>query len=113
MIARLLSDLREYAGRIASEFTRSLANQRVLSVESRVNISRVHGRIDELRFLIDHQAGLYLDDPRIQEARPLLRRSGTKDHTSRPIPDLRRTASALHRVRDDPRFPNAIVLRRG
>ena len=113
MIARLLSDLREYAGRIASEFTRSLANQRVLSVESRVNISRVHGRIDELRFLIDHQAGLYLDDPRIQEARPLLRRSGTKDRTSRPIPDLRRTASALHRVRDDPSFPNAIVLRRG
>jgi diguanylate cyclase (GGDEF)-like protein len=69
MIARLLSDLREYAGRIASEFTPSLANQRVLSVESRVNISRVHGRIDELRFLIDHQAGLYLDDPRIQEGK--------------------------------------------
>ncbi|SED59059.1 diguanylate cyclase (GGDEF) domain-containing protein [Rhizobiales bacterium GAS191] len=69
MMARLLGDLREYGGRIASEFTPSISNRKILSIESRVNISRVHGRIDELRFLIDHQAGLYLDDPRIQEAK--------------------------------------------
>jgi len=98
MIARLLSDLREYAGRIASEFTRSLANQRVLSVESRVNIGRVHGRIDELRFLIDHQAGLYLDDARIQEGKAA---ASQIRHQGPYLPTD--PGSAAHRFRPAPR----------
>jgi len=51
--ARLLAELREYAGQLGSLFTAALAERRALTRAELDAIHHTRGRIDELRFLID------------------------------------------------------------
>jgi len=51
--ARLLAELREYAGLLGSHLTAALAQQRALSRAELDAILHTRGRIDELRFLAD------------------------------------------------------------
>ncbi len=51
--ARMVAELREYAGLLGSHFTAPLAAGQRLTPTERLAIERTRGRIDELRFLID------------------------------------------------------------
>jgi diguanylate cyclase (GGDEF)-like protein len=51
--AWLAAQLREYAGLLGSHFTAALARQQPLTTDERWAIERTHGRIDQLRFLIE------------------------------------------------------------
>jgi diguanylate cyclase (GGDEF)-like protein len=53
VIARLAADLREHAGRLGSRFTSALAMRRQLTIDEKLAIAHTHGRIDQLRALID------------------------------------------------------------
>ncbi len=53
IIARLAADLREHAGRLGSRFTSALAMRRQLTIDEKLAIAHTHGRIDQLRALID------------------------------------------------------------
>jgi diguanylate cyclase (GGDEF)-like protein len=57
--ARLIAELREYAGLLGSHFTAALARQRPFTATERAQIERTRGRIDELRFLV----GLHVERP--------------------------------------------------
>jgi len=51
--ARLVSELREYAGLLGSHFTAALARRKPFTQEERLAVERTRGRIDGLRFLLD------------------------------------------------------------
>ncbi|HJV96254.1 MAG TPA: GGDEF domain-containing protein [Albitalea sp.] len=53
ILARLAADLREHAGQLGSRFTGALAMHRMLTLAEQLAIERTHGRIDQLRHLID------------------------------------------------------------
>jgi len=53
ILARLAADLREYAGQLGSRFTGALAMHRMLTVDEQFAIERTHGRIEQLRYMID------------------------------------------------------------
>ena len=52
-LARLAADLREYAGQLGSRFTSALAMRRKLTLDEQLAIARTHGRIDQLRVMIE------------------------------------------------------------
>lgn len=52
-LARLASDLRERAGQLGSRLTAALAMRRMLTLDEQLAIERTHGRIDQLRHMID------------------------------------------------------------
>ena len=52
-LARLAADLREYAGQLGSRFTSALAMRRKLTQREQLAIERTHGRIDQLRAMIE------------------------------------------------------------
>lgn len=56
-LARLAADLREYAGQLGSRFTAALAMHRTLTFEEQLAIERTHGRIDQLRNMIETRVG--------------------------------------------------------
>lgn len=64
--ARLVAELREYAGQLGSHFTAALSRQQPFSPVERVAIERTRGRIDELRFLIELQIRMALTEPAVQ-----------------------------------------------
>jgi diguanylate cyclase (GGDEF)-like protein len=66
--ARYGADLREYAGRLGSQFTAPLAKQLPLGAEERRDIPLLIGRIEQLRKLIEVQSRTQLPDSRIQGA---------------------------------------------
>ncbi len=66
--ARYGAELREYAGRLGSQFTAPLAAQIPLGAEERRDIPLLIGRIEQIRKLIEVQARTQLPDPRIQGA---------------------------------------------
>jgi diguanylate cyclase (GGDEF)-like protein len=66
--ARYGAELREYAGRLGSQFTAPLAAQIPLGAEERRDIPLLVGRIEQLRKLIEVQSRIQLPDPRIQGA---------------------------------------------
>ena len=51
--ARLVSELREYAGLLGSHFTAALARRKPFTPEERLAVERTRGRIDGLRYLLD------------------------------------------------------------
>ena len=53
IISRLAADLREHAGRLGSRFTSALAMRRQLTIDEKLSIAQTHGRIDQIRALID------------------------------------------------------------
>ncbi|GCB04009.1 GGDEF domain-containing protein [Ralstonia sp. SET104] len=58
-LARLAADLREYAGQLGSRFTGALAMHRTLTFEEQLTIERTHGRIDQLRSMIEARVGAH------------------------------------------------------
>jgi len=56
-LARLAADLREHAGQLGSRFTGALAMHRTLTYEEQLAIERAHGRIDQLRNMIETRVG--------------------------------------------------------
>jgi diguanylate cyclase (GGDEF)-like protein len=66
--ARLASELREYAGRLGSQFTAALAQQKPLAPIERQQVEQLRGRLDELRFLIEARSASDELDPRVGDA---------------------------------------------
>jgi signal transduction histidine kinase len=66
--ARLAAELREYAGRLGSQFTAALTEQKPLQETERQNIAFVRGRIEQLHHLILLETQKRDNDPRILDA---------------------------------------------
>lgn len=66
--ARLAADLREYAGRLGSQFTAALTQQKPLAERERFEIVAMRGRLAELRQLIELRTKTADTDPRIVTA---------------------------------------------
>jgi diguanylate cyclase (GGDEF)-like protein len=66
--ARFSAELREYAGRLGSQFTAPLATQTPLGSDERRDIPLLIGRIEQLRKLIEVQARTHLTDVRVTDA---------------------------------------------
>jgi diguanylate cyclase (GGDEF)-like protein len=66
--ARYGAELREYAGRLGSQFTTPLATQKPLGPEERRDIPLLIGRIEQLRKLIEVQARTSMTDARVTDA---------------------------------------------
>jgi diguanylate cyclase (GGDEF)-like protein len=66
--ARLGAVLREYAGRIGSQFTAPLAAQKLLGPQEQSDIPVLVGRIEQLRQLIQMQAHTNASEPRVVAA---------------------------------------------
>src|SRR5688572_6586014 len=66
--ARFAAELREYAGRLGSEFTAALTESRRLSEAEAQRIRLLRGRLEQLRSLIELSIGGDGTDPRIVEA---------------------------------------------
>ncbi|KVK98808.1 sensor histidine kinase [Burkholderia cepacia] len=63
LLARLLGDLREYAGRTGSLLIAPMFARQALDRAQFADIMRMRGRIEQLRALIDGAIGMQLDDP--------------------------------------------------
>jgi len=66
--ARLIAELREYAGLLGSHFTAALASSKPLTPFELSEIQRTRGRIDELRFLVDVRIQDGVDAPVVVKA---------------------------------------------
>lgn len=66
--ARYAAELREYAGRLGSQFTSPLAAQKPLGIQELRDIPRLIGRLEQLHKLIEVQSRTTLSDPRIDTA---------------------------------------------
>lgn len=66
--ARLAAELREYAGRLGSQFTGAVTHQQPLAPRERRQIDILRGRIEQLRSLIEMPAPLDRSDDRIRIA---------------------------------------------
>jgi diguanylate cyclase (GGDEF)-like protein len=66
--ARYAAELREYAGRLGSQFTVPLATGRPLGVEERRDIPQLVGRIQQLRKLVEVRARVTTVDVKIDNA---------------------------------------------
>ena len=66
--ARLAAELREYAGRLGSQFTKPIGARTPLGAEERRDIPLLIGRIEQLRQLIEVQARAGVTDPRVAAA---------------------------------------------
>ncbi|MGS0891360.1 sensor histidine kinase [Burkholderia stagnalis] len=65
LLARLLSDLREYAGRTGSLLIAPMFERQPLDRAQFADIMRMRGRIDQLRTLIDGAVGAHRDDDEV------------------------------------------------
>jgi diguanylate cyclase (GGDEF)-like protein len=61
LVARMLSELREYAGRLGSHLIPAIARQQPLSLERRAAFEATRGRVLELWLLIRQQTSINLD----------------------------------------------------
>lgn len=66
--ARFAAELREYAGRLGSQFTAPLAAQKPLGIEEKRDIPLLIGRIEQLRQLIETQTRIRASDVRVTAA---------------------------------------------
>jgi diguanylate cyclase (GGDEF)-like protein len=66
--ARYAAELREYAGRLGSQFTAPLATKSALSSADLGDIQQLSGRIQQLRKLIEVHARTGALDPRLEQA---------------------------------------------
>jgi diguanylate cyclase (GGDEF)-like protein len=66
--ARYAAELREYAGRLGSQFTIPLATNKTLGAEERRDIPQLIGRIQQLRKLVEVRARVTSIDPRLDLA---------------------------------------------
>jgi diguanylate cyclase (GGDEF)-like protein len=66
--ARYAAELREYAGRLGSQFTVPLATQKPLGIEERRDIPELIGRIQQLRKLVESRAKVSLMEPKLHAA---------------------------------------------
>jgi diguanylate cyclase (GGDEF)-like protein len=66
--ARYAAELREYAGRLGSQFTLPLATQRPLGAEEKRDIPELTGRIRQLRQLVEVRARVALVDTKLDTA---------------------------------------------
>jgi diguanylate cyclase (GGDEF)-like protein len=66
--ARLAASLREYAGQIGSQFTAAIATRRPLRAEEIIAISKLTGRAEQMRFILDLQLRNYKSDPALRLA---------------------------------------------
>jgi diguanylate cyclase (GGDEF)-like protein len=66
--ARYAAELREYAGRLGSQFTVPMATQKALGVDERRAIPEYVGRIQQLRKLVEVRARVTSLDPRLDAA---------------------------------------------
>ncbi len=66
--ARYAAELREYAGRLGSQFNTPLATQKPLGIEERREIQDLTGRIHQLRKLIEVRAKVTSHDPQLDAA---------------------------------------------
>jgi diguanylate cyclase (GGDEF)-like protein len=66
--ARYAAELREYAGRLGSQFTVPLATQKPLGVEERRDIPQLIGRIQQLKKLVEVRARVTSHDLRLDAA---------------------------------------------
>lgn len=66
--SRYAAELREYAGRLGSQFTAPMASGSPLGPQERDGIPRLLGRIEQLKTLLDVKARTSLSDPRIDAA---------------------------------------------
>lgn len=64
--ARLVAELREYAGLLGSHFTAALSRQQAFTPAERAAIERTRGRIAELRFLVELQIQSATESPAVQ-----------------------------------------------
>jgi diguanylate cyclase (GGDEF)-like protein len=66
--ARLAASLREYAGQIGSQFTAAIATSRPLRADEIIAISKLTGRAEQMRFILDLQLRSYVSDPQMRAA---------------------------------------------
>jgi diguanylate cyclase (GGDEF)-like protein len=66
--ARYAAELREYAGRLGSQFTVPLATEKPLGVQERRDIPQLVGRIEQLRKLVEMRARVTTVDPKLNNA---------------------------------------------
>lgn len=66
--ARLAASLREYAGQIGSEFTAAIATRRALRSDEIIAISKLTGRAEQMRFILDLQLRSYKSDGALRAA---------------------------------------------
>jgi diguanylate cyclase (GGDEF)-like protein len=66
--ARYAAELREYAGRLGSQFTVPMATQKALGIDERRAIPEFVGRIQQLRKLVEVRARVTSLDPRLDMA---------------------------------------------
>ncbi|HWZ48764.1 MAG TPA: GGDEF domain-containing protein [Herbaspirillum sp.] len=84
--ARLAASLREYAGQICTQFTAAVATHRPLRSDEVITISKLTGRAEQMRFILDLQLRSYASDQQIRAALDAV------DHTyfSQGLPILNR-----------------------
>ena len=85
LLARLLGDLREYAGRTGSLLIAPMFARQALERTQFADIMRMRGRIEQLRALIDGSIGAQLDDPDV--AREYAQLNGAFDAHILPLVD--------------------------
>lgn len=85
LLARLLGDLREYAGRTGSLLIAPMFARQALDRTQFADIMRMRGRIEQLRALIDGSIGAQLDDPDV--AREYAQLNGAFDAHILPLVD--------------------------
>ena len=66
--ARLAASLREYAGQIGSQFTAAVATGRMLRANEVIAISKLTGRAEQMRFILDLQLRNNKNDPDMHAA---------------------------------------------
>ncbi|WP_375592094.1 diguanylate cyclase [Chitiniphilus eburneus] len=69
LMAQVVGNMREYAGRVGSLLMVPLIQQRPLALDRRRNIANLLGRLDEMNEQLNHQIGDYWDRPGMHEAR--------------------------------------------
>ncbi|HEY4319124.1 MAG TPA: diguanylate cyclase [Herbaspirillum sp.] len=65
---RLAASLREYAGQIGSQFTAAIATRRPLRSTEVIAISKLAGRAEQMRFILDLQLRSYKSAPELRNA---------------------------------------------
>jgi diguanylate cyclase (GGDEF)-like protein len=66
--ARLAASLREYAGQIGSQFTAAIATHRPLRSDEVIAISKLTGRAEQMRFILDLQLRSYVSGQQMHAA---------------------------------------------
>ncbi|GAA5784246.1 GGDEF domain-containing protein [Chitiniphilus shinanonensis] len=69
LMAQVVSNMREYAGRVGSLLIGPLVHQQPFSIEELRRITNLRGRLEEMNMQLNHQIGDYWDRPGMLQAR--------------------------------------------